>query len=138
MYDVHGACVCFLGEELLLHVPLAVRVPGGTPGIVIDTPVQIFDLLPTFLDFANASNYLCSLSNVTGYVQFGNSLKPWLFGGQPLPNETHSYVFAEGGYLYQNEIEYNDPTQTADFKNPHFIYWPRVRQACIVAVWWLV
>ncbi len=107
-------------------MPLAVRVPGGAPGVVVDTPVQIFDLLPTFLEYANASNYLCSTSNVTGYVQFGNSLTPWLHGGAPATNQTHQYVFAEGGYLYQNEIEYNDPTQTADFNNPHFIYWPRV------------
>jgi hypothetical protein len=86
--------------------------------------VQLFDIFPTFLELANASSLLCSTSNVTGYVQFGTSLVPWLRGQAP-STPPHEYVFAEGGYYYQNEIEYNDPTQASTWDDPHQIYYPR-------------
>ncbi len=111
------------GDDLLLHVPLAVRIPGGPTGVRVSQPVQIFDLLPTFLELAGAGSFLSSPSNVTGYVQFGKSLVPWLQGGTP--SDVHDFVYAEAGYHWLNEIEYNDPTQNATWQDPHMEYWPR-------------
>lgn len=112
------------GDSLLLQVPLAIRVPGAPAGIRVFDPVQIFDLLPTFLELAGIGGWLCSESNVTGYVQFGTSLLPWVVGNASAANP-HKYVFAEGGYLWQNEIEYNDPTQNSTWQDPTNLYWPR-------------
>ncbi len=40
----------------LLHVPLLLRYPGHVmAGQVIDTPVQMMDLMPTLLDYANVT-----------------------------------------------------------------------------------
>jgi arylsulfatase A-like enzyme len=104
------------GDDLLLHVPLALSVPGRAGGGQrVSAPVQLFDLLPTFMELAGAGGWLVSDDNVTGYVQFGNSLLPWLppAAGTPeaaaqaaAPTPTpavHPYVYAEAGYYWQNE-----------------------------------
>jgi choline-sulfatase len=95
------------GDELLLHVPLALSVPGRAGGAHVAQPVQIFDLLPTFLELAGIDSWLVSDENVTGYVQFGNSLLPWLpaeDGSGGRAPATHDFVYAEAGYYYQNEV----------------------------------
>lgn len=100
-------------DDLLLRVPLVLRLPGGGPPNVVSAPVQLFDILPTMLELAGIAGWLCSSSNVTGYVQFGNSLLPWTNAATPAVPALHSYVFAEAGYYWANEVEYNDPTQNA-------------------------
>ena len=40
-------------EDVLTRVPLLIRTPGGTPGVVAE-PVQLFDLVPTLLELAEA------------------------------------------------------------------------------------
>jgi hypothetical protein len=59
-------------------------------------------LQATFLDLASVDEWLCSDSNVTGYVQFGLSLVPWLLGSTPAV--VHDYVYAESGYYWENEV----------------------------------
>ena len=78
------------------------RLPGGRSSNVVNAPVQLFDLLPTFMDLAGIDGWLCSTENVTGYVQFGLSLLSWIEGGTPAV--AHQYGFAEAGYFWQNEI----------------------------------
>ena len=39
-------------EDVLTRVPLLVRTPGGAKGHVVAEPVQLFDIVPTFLDLA--------------------------------------------------------------------------------------
>ena len=93
--------------------------------MTVSDPVQLFDILPTFLALAGIDNWLCNTTNVTGYVQFGSSLLPWAEGGTPSPAGVHSYVYAEAGYYWANEVEYNDPTQNATWTDPHQLYYPR-------------
>lgn len=120
------------GDDLLLHVPLAMRLPGaaGAPPQTLPFPVQTFDLLPTFLALANASFLLSSPSNVTGYRQFGEDLLPYLTpatdGAPPPPPPHGGWVYAESGYTYfTNELEYNDPTQASTWDDPTALYYPR-------------
>ena len=118
------------GDDMLLHVPLALSVPGRAGGNRVSAPVQIFDLLPTFMELAGIQNWLVSDANVTGYVQFGNSLLGWLPSADPNARPSaapaaHDYVFAEAGYYWQNEVEYNDPTQNSTWQNPKQEYYPR-------------
>jgi len=106
------------GDDLLLRVPLAVKLPRGwkqVPGTRVSAPVQTFDLFATFLELAGL--------NITEfqYVHFANSLVPFV-QQSPLAQQ-HQYVYAEAGYLYDNEIEYNDPTQ--QWNDTTNMYWPR-------------
>ena len=106
------------GDDLLLRVPLAMSVPGGAPGVRVPYPVQVLDIHPTMMELGglNATN----LTN----VQFGHSLVPEAVG-QPGRAQQHAYVFSEAGYLYWNEVEYNDPTQSETWSDPTQIYYPR-------------
>jgi arylsulfatase A-like enzyme len=115
------------GDDLLLHVPLVMRGPMGDPrtadaaGTRIADPVQIFDLFPTFLEM---SQY--NMTNLTQtYVQFGNSLVPQITANVTPSTPLHKYVFSEAGYLYYNELEYNDPSQKPTWDDPTQIYYPR-------------
>ena len=57
---------------MLTRVPLIIRTPGGAKGHVVTTPVQLFDIVPTFLDIAGI--------NAT-HVQFGVSQKEHILSG---------------------------------------------------------
>ena len=59
-------------EDVLTRVPLLVRTPGGARGHVVTTPVQLFDIVPTFLDIAGI--------NAT-HVHFGLSQKDSILHG---------------------------------------------------------
>lgn len=89
-------------DDLLLRVPLVLRLPGGGPPLIVPEPVQLFDLLPTFLELAGVGGWLSNAGNVTGYVQFGASLLPWAQGEVPPPGGVHPYVYAEAGYYWLN------------------------------------
>lgn len=66
-----------------LHVPLYIRGPGFTPR-VINAPVSILDVLPTF----------CDAFGFTAPAQgHGQSLLPWLNGAE---GPSHPVRFAEG------------------------------------------
>lgn len=81
-------------DDLLLRVPLVLRLPGGGAPRSIAAPVQLFDILPTFMELAGLSGWLSNPGNVTGYVQFGASLLPWTRGETPPPAGVHPYVYA--------------------------------------------
>ena len=63
--------------EEVVHVPLLVRVPGAKPA-AINTPVQLIDLAPTFLELLRIS----APPDLSG-----RSLGP-VFAGKPLPSPT--------------------------------------------------
>ena len=83
-------------DDLLLRVPLVLRLPGGGAPRSIAAPVQLFDILPTFMELAGLGGWLSNPGNVTGYVQFGASLLPWTRGETPPPAGVHPYVYAGG------------------------------------------
>ncbi len=89
-------------DDMLTHVPLMIRVPGGKANHTVAEPVQLFgihcgfvvsddfipDLLPTILELANIT---------LNHTQFGVSLVPQLFGSEGDPNRT---VYSEGGFYW--------------------------------------
>eukprot|EP00042_Codosiga_hollandica_P037693 m.299968 g.299968 ORF g.299968 m.299968 type:complete len:547 (-) comp55203_c0_seq1:83-1723(-) len=100
-------------DDVLTHVPLIVRTPGGVSNYTVDTPVQLFDIMTTVLDLANIS---------LNHAQFGVSFKPQLLGAPGVANRT---VFSEGGFYYPNEIEANDPYFKSQVIDPTNLYYPR-------------
>lgn len=61
------------GDDLLLRVPLALRLPaslGGVGGGKVEYPVQLLDMFPTLCELAGVP------INDSIYVQFGRSLVP--------------------------------------------------------------
>ena len=99
-------------DDMLTHVPLMARIPGGVPNQTVAEPVQLFDLLPTILELANIT---------LNHTQFGVSFVDQLYGAPGNPNRT---VYSEGGFYWSgcrvmwvtlltcdrpNEIEANDP-----------------------------
>ena len=42
-------------DDMLTHVPFIMHVPGMPGGRTIDTPVQLFDILPTFTELAGVN-----------------------------------------------------------------------------------
>ena len=61
------------GDDLLLRVPLALRLPaslGGVGGGKVEYPVQLLDMFPTLCELAGVP------INDSIYVQFGKSLVP--------------------------------------------------------------
>ncbi len=70
----------------LVHVPLAVRIPG-VPGAVLDHPVSVADLLPSLLD----------LASIEAPPMHGVSLLPHLLGlrGEELAGFLHPLLMYE-------------------------------------------
>lgn len=82
------------GESLAaeeLHVPLLVRVPGGTARTVA-APVSLLDVLPTVLELANTT---------PPAEARGQSLVPWLWGET---GPEHPMRFAEGNLGQQTAL----------------------------------
>jgi choline-sulfatase len=73
-------------ESCLTHVPLIARVPGGTPGGVCREMVELFDVMPTFLDLAGTR---------ASHTHFARSLLPQLHGAA---GDVDRAAFSEGGY----------------------------------------
>ena len=73
------------------------------------------------MDIANLTSVVNDPDKM--YVHFGKSLLPQILN-HPNPDR-HSFVFAEAGYYYLNELEYNDPTQRSTWTQPKEIYYPR-------------
>lgn len=73
-------------EDCLTHVPMIVRVPGGTPGVVAQEMVEAFDVVQTCLDLAGAH---------ASHTHFSRSLIPQVRaqGGDP-----QRAAFTEAGY----------------------------------------
>ena len=71
----HG---CLWGKgnmyDAAIRVPIIIRPPGGRSPLVVDRPVSLIDLLPTFCEIAG----LCAPDNARGH-----SLVPDVMGGAP-------------------------------------------------------
>ena len=73
-------------ESCLTHVPLIARVPGGARGVVAPDMVELFDIMPTFLELARTK---------ATHTNFARSLMPQVRGG---PGDPDRAAFTEGGY----------------------------------------
>ena len=73
-------------EDCLTHVPLIARVPGGKPGVVASDMVELFDIMPTFLELAGTK---------ARHTHFARSLMPQLRGS---PGDPSRAAFSEAGY----------------------------------------
>jgi choline-sulfatase len=73
-------------EDVLTHVPLIARVPGGARGVVADDMVELYDVMATCLDLAGVP---------ARHTHFARSLRSPLAGG---PGDPARAAFAEGGY----------------------------------------
>ena len=103
-------------EDVLTRVPLIIRTPGGIPGQVVTSPVQLFDIVPTLLDIANIP---------LQHVQFGVSQKDVLLNGSHHANLNRA-VFAEGGYNQPRDLE--GDASTGGIPSKTNIYYPKSMQ----------
>jgi len=94
-------------EDVLTHVPLIARVPGGTQGNSSENIVELFDVMATCLDLAQTQ---------AQHTHFARSLMPQIHGG---PGDPKRAAFAEGGY---NQYE---PQCFEDDVPPGSLYYPK-------------
>jgi len=73
-------------DDCISRIPMAIRIPGGAAGHVVDTPVESFDIMPTVLALAGIE---------ATHTHFARSLVPQLRGE---PGDADRAAFAEGGY----------------------------------------
>ena len=73
-------------DDVLNHVPLIARIPGGIKGHVSKEPVELYDVMATCLELAGIE---------AQHTHFARSLMPQLNGRPGDPNRA---VFCEGGY----------------------------------------
>ena len=95
-------------EDVLTHVPLIARVPGGVRGNNSENIVELFDVMATCLDLAQTQ---------AQHTHFARSLMPQIHGG---PGDPKRAAFSEGGY---NEYEpqcFEDSDQS-----PGSLYYPK-------------
>jgi hypothetical protein len=71
-------------------VPLIGRVPGAPQGVVAQDMVELYDILPSFLNLAGTAPH---------HTQFGRSLLPQIHGGPGDPNRA---AFTEAGLASTN------------------------------------
>ena len=73
-------------DDTISRVPFVIKAPGMKKGHVVDTPVEIFDMVPTTLEIAGIE---------LEHTQFGKSLVPQLEGAA---GDIDRIAFCEGGY----------------------------------------
>lgn len=73
-------------EDVLTHVPIIARIPGGARGHVAEEMVELFDVMATCLDLAGVE---------AQHTHFARSLRPQLEGR---PGDPQRAAFCEGGY----------------------------------------
>jgi arylsulfatase A-like enzyme len=73
-------------EDCLTHVPLIARVPGGKQGVVAPDIVELFDIMPSFLELGGTE---------AKHTHFARSLLPQMHG---LAGDPERAAFIEGGY----------------------------------------
>ena len=105
-------------EDVLTHVPLLIRAPGGAAGHRVKEPVEMFDIMATCLDHAGLT---------APYTHFARSLMPQVMGA---PGDPERAVFCEGGYD-PREPHCSEGTlrpSTRHLLEPEFIYYPKCIQ----------
>lgn len=122
-----------------VHLPLIIRAPGGTPGVVNPNMVSFVDILPTFLDWAGRSD----LNSSDSGKRQGRSVLPILGETTPLPAWDHvfgSHTFHEltayypTRYLRTRRFKYHrNVAWQLDFPFPGDLYgaisWEGMRNA---------
>lgn len=73
-------------ETCLTHVPLIARIPGGAAKVRAKSMVELYDIMPTFLELAGTT---------TTHTHFARSLLPQIRGGS---GDAERAAFTEGGY----------------------------------------
>jgi choline-sulfatase len=104
-------------EDVLTRVPLIVRTPGGVKGHVVDTPVQLFDIVKTTLDIAGIP---------LEHVQFGVSQKDQILHGAA--GDANRAVFAEGGYASNEPRDFEGAANNGGIPSKGNIYFPKLVQ----------
>jgi choline-sulfatase len=105
------------GEDLITRVPLVIRTPGGAAGHLVQTPVELFDVMATTLALAGVE---------AEHTHFAHNLVPQLHGAA---GDSTRAAFTEGGYA-RHEPHCFEGTPTHDRISPdRNIYTPkRVQQ----------
>jgi arylsulfatase A-like enzyme len=96
--------------DVLTHVPLIARVPGGVPSHISENIVELFDVMATCLDLAEIEAH---------HTHFARSLLPQIHGQPGTPERA---AFSEGGYnIYEPQCY--EPAN----RSPREIYYPKER-----------
>ena len=105
-------------DDVLTHVPMAARIPGGLPHNVAKGPVQSMDMMETMLELAGIES---------DWVRFGRSLAPLMREGTADgADDLTRMVYAEGGFYYRSELFPGGSDHVPD--DPHGMYWPRAQE----------
>ena len=121
-------------DDVLTHVPMAARIPGGVPHNVAKGPVQSMDMMETMLELAGITS---------DWVRFGRSLAPVMREGgagtrsgnnnnsndndnNNMKDDLERMVYAEGGFYYRSELFPGGSDHVPD--NPRGMYWPRAQE----------
>jgi len=95
-------------DDVLTHVPVLARVPGGVQGHAVENIVELFDVMATCLDLAGIQ---------AQHTHFARSLLPQIHGG---PGDPDRAAFSEGGYnVYEPQCFENNITDRRE------IYYPK-------------
>ena len=101
-------------EDVLTHVPLIIRTPGGKPGHIVQEPVELFDVMATVLDLAQVD---------PTHVHFSRSQVPQLNGAA---GDSDRAIFAEGGYdLHEPHCSAGYAGYVGERSDPRSIYTPK-------------
>ena len=73
-------------DDTILRMPLVMRMPGGVAAHIVDTPVELFDIMATILELAGVA---------AEHTHFAKSLVPQLSGAR---GDEERAAFAQGGY----------------------------------------
>lgn len=95
-------------EDVLTHVPLIARVPGGRKGHTSTEMVELFDVMATCLELAGTR---------ATHTHFARSLMPQIRGERGDPSRA---VFAEGGYNTYEPQCFEDSNH-----DPSSLYYPK-------------
>ncbi len=94
-------------EDVLTHVPMIARVPGGARNHVSENMVELFDMMATCLDLAGVE---------AQHTHFARSLMPQIRGGS---GDADRAAFCEGGYNTYEPQCFEPPME------PGNIYYPK-------------
>lgn len=103
-------------DDLMVRVPLLIRMPGNVAGHVVNEQVELFDIMATVLELAGIK---------AEHTHFAKSLVPQLQGEAGDPERV---VFAEGGYDSQDERCFEYQPRGNGLLDEKNIYYPKVIQ----------